>query len=74
MKMLSMYALGKLNIFGHIVTLLVCMVQRLVSSISPTKYASADSCRHKMVCPWKCRSYLPTSRAISWTSCKKGSF
>ena len=27
-----------------------------------------------MVLPWKCRSYLPTSRAISWTSCEKGSF
>ena len=24
--------------------------------------------------PWKHKSYLPTSRAISWTNCKKGSF
>ena len=59
---------------GITVTLLVYMAQRLVSSISPTRYASAASCRHKMACSWKCRSYLPTSRAISWTSCKKGSF
>ena len=27
-----------------------------------------------MVLPWKCKSYLPTSRAISWTSHEKGSF
>ena len=27
-----------------------------------------------MVLPWKHRSYLPTSRAISWTSLEKGSF
>ena len=27
-----------------------------------------------MVLPWKCRSYLPTLRAISWTSHEKGSF
>ena len=39
-----------------------------------TKYASAASCRHIMVLPWKCRSYLPTSRAISQTSHEKGSF
>ena len=39
-----------------------------------TKYASAASCRHIMVLPWKHRSYLPTERAISWTSCEKGSF
>ena len=24
--------------------------------------------------PWKCRSYLPTLRAIMWTNCEKGSF
>ena len=50
------------------------MVQRLVSSMRLTKYASAASYRHIMVLPWKCRSYLPTSRAISWTSHEKGSF
>ena len=27
-----------------------------------------------MACPWKCRSYLPTSRAIMQTSHEKGSF
>ena len=31
--------------FGMIVTCLACMAQRLVSSNSPTKYASAASCR-----------------------------
>ena len=50
------------------------MVQRLVSSMRLTKYASAASCRHIMVLPWKCRSYLPTSRVISRTSHEKGSF
>ena len=40
----------------------------------PTKYASAASCRHIMVLPWKQKSYLPTSRAISRTSREKGSF
>ena len=55
-----------------IVTLLACMVQRFVSSMSLNKYASAASYRHKMVCPWKCKSYLPTSRAILWTSHEKG--
>ena len=39
-----------------------------------TKNASAASCRHIMVLPWKCRSVLPTSWAISWTSHEKGSF
>ena len=58
---------------GIIVTLLVCMAQRLVSSMGPTTYASAASCRHMMVLPWKHKSYLPTSRAISWTKCEKGS-
>ena len=60
--------------FGKIVTLLACMVLRLVSSMRPTKYASAASCRHIMALPWKCKSYLPTSRAISQTSHEKGSF
>ena len=50
------------------------MAQRLVSSMRPTKCASAASCRHIMVLPWKHISYLPTSRAISWTSHEKGSF
>ena len=59
---------------GIIVTIFACMVQRLVSSMRPTIYASAASCRHIIVLPWKHRSYLPTSRAISWTNCKKGSF
>ena len=40
----------------------------------PTIYASAASCRHIMVLPWKCKSYLPTLRAISKTNCEKGSF
>ena len=59
---------------GIIVTLLACMAQRLVSSMSPTRYASAASCRHKMACPWECRSYLPTSRAISQTNFEKVHF
>ena len=50
------------------------MVQRLASSMRPTIYASAASCRHIMVLPWKHKSYLPTSRAISWTSHEKVSF
>ena len=59
---------------GTIVTHFTCMVQRLASSIRLAKYASAASCRHIMVLPWKCKSYLPTSRAISQTSHEKGSF
>ena len=59
---------------GIIVTHFACMVQRLVSSMRPTTYASAASCRHIMVLPWKCRSVLPMWRAISRTSCEKGSF
>ena len=39
-----------------------------------TIYASAASCRHIMALPWKYKSYLPTSRAISQTNCEKGSF
>ena len=50
------------------------MAQRLVSSMRPTIYASAASCRHIIALPSKCKSYLPTSRAISQTNCKKGSF
>ena len=59
---------------GIIVTPLACMAQRLASSMRPTTYASAASCRHIMALPWKCKSYLPTSRAISRTSHEKGSF
>ena len=59
---------------GIIVTLLVCMAQRLASSMRPTKNASAASCRHIMVLPWKCRLVLPTPWAISQTSHEKGSF
>ena len=40
----------------------------------PTTYASAASCRHIMSLPWKCKSYLPTSRAILQTKHEKGSF
>ena len=40
----------------------------------PTIYASAASCRHIIVHPWKHISYLPTSRAISQTNHEKGSF
>ena len=39
-----------------------------------TTYASAVSCRHMMVLPWKCKSHLPTSRAILQTNHEKGSF
>ena len=59
---------------GIIVTQFACMAQRLASSMRPTKYASAASCRHTMVLPWKHKSYLPTSRAMSGTSHQKGSF
>ena len=59
---------------GIIVTLFACMAQRLASSMRVTKNASAASCKHIMVLPWKCRSVLPTAWAISWTSHGKGSF
>ena len=59
---------------GIIVTLLACMVHRLASSKRDTKNASAVSCRHMMVLPWKHMSVLPTSWAISRTSHEKGSF
>ena len=59
---------------GIIVTLFACMVQRLASSMRLTIYASAASYRHMMALPWKHKSYLPTSRAISQTNHKKGSF
>ena len=53
---------------GIIVTLFACMVQRLASSMRLTKKASAASCRHIMVLPWKRMSVLPSS------SHEKGSF
>ena len=49
------------------------MAHRLASSRSTTKYASAASCRVKLVHTWKHILYHPTSRAISWTKCEKGS-
>ena len=59
---------------GITVTLLVCMAQRLVSSMRLTKNASAASCKHIMVLPWKHMSVLPTAWPISQTSHEKGSF
>ena len=59
---------------GIIITHFTCMAQRLASSMRLTKYASAASCRQIMVLPWKHKLYLPTSRAIPWTSREKGSF
>ena len=59
---------------GIIVTLFACMVQRFASSMRPTVYASAASCKHIIVYPWKCRSFLPTLSAISQTNHEKGSF
>ena len=59
---------------GIIVTRFACRAQRLVSSMRLTKYASVASCRHIMVLPWKHRLYMPTARAVSWTSHEKGSF
>ena len=59
---------------GIIVTLFAWMAHRLVSSKRDTKNASAASCRHMMALPWKHRSLLPTSWAISRTSREKGSF
>ena len=50
------------------------IAQRLASSRSPTKYASAASCIYiYMVHAWKCMLYFPTSRAILQTRCEKGS-
>ena len=59
---------------GIIVTLFAWMAHRLASSKRDTKNASAASCRHMMVLPWKHRSLLPTAWAISQTSHEKGSF
>ena len=46
---------------GIIVTLFTWMAHMLASSKRDTKNASAASCRHMMVLPWKCMSVLPTS-------------
>ena len=59
---------------GIIVTLLVCMVQWVASSMRETKNASAASCKHIMALPWKHRSVSSTAWAMSQTSCEKGSF
>ena len=59
---------------GIIVTLFACMVHRLASSMRGTKNASAASCKHIMVLPWKHKLVLPKAWAISWTSGEKGSF
>ena len=45
---------------GIIVMHFAWIVQRLVSSRSTTKYASAASCRVRMMHTWKCMSYFPT--------------
>ncbi|KAL7083543.1 hypothetical protein ACP275_14G170500 [Erythranthe tilingii] len=58
--------------FGIMVTLLAWMAQRLVSSKSPTRYASAASCSAATAELWKRRSVLK-SCAISRTSLWNGS-
>jgi len=58
---------------GIIVTLFACMAHRLVSSNSPTMYASAASCSASTAWLWKRRSLL-YSCAISRTSRWNGSF
>merc|ERR1712183_1003770 len=55
------------------VTLLAWMAHRLVSSKSPTKYASLASCRAPIAALWSLRSVLK-SWAISLTRRWKGSF
>ena len=57
--------------FGMMVTRLAWMAQRLESSKSPTRYASADSCRALIAACWNRRSVLK-SCAISLTSLWKG--
>ena len=59
---------------GIIVTLFCMDGTDVASSMRLTIYACATSCRHIIVLPWQCKSYLPTSRAISWTNHEKGSF
>ncbi|KAJ1282537.1 hypothetical protein BS78_03G060100 [Paspalum vaginatum] len=58
---------------GMMVTRLAWMAQRLVSSKSPTRYASAASCSAATADDWKRRSVLK-SCAISRTSRWNGSF
>ncbi len=58
---------------GIMVTLLACMAHRLVSSNSPTMYASAASCRASTAWLWNLRSLL-YSCAISLTNLWNGSF
>ena len=58
---------------GMMVTLLAWIAQRLVSSKSPTRYASADSWRARIAADWNLRSVLK-SWAISLTSLWNGSF
>ena len=58
---------------GAIVTHLAWMAHRLVSSNSPTRYASAASCKAAMASLWNHRSVLK-SCAISRTNWAKGSF
>ena len=74
LKILSTYVLGKLNIHGHNCYPFSMFGGEVGIFNEPTRYASAASYRHKMACPWKCRSYLPTSRAISWTNHEKRHF
>ena len=57
---------------GMIVTRLAWMAHKLVSSKSPTRYASAASCSARMACDWKRRSVLK-SCAISRTRRWNGS-
>ena len=59
---------------GIIVTHFAWMTQRFASSMRLIIYASTASCRHMIVHPWRCISYLPTCLAILWSSCEKGSF
>ncbi len=75
----SFYALSPLRrlanwiSLGKIVTLLPCIAQRLVSSNSPTKYASADSWRASSAEAWKRISVLKFV-AISLTRRWNGAF
>ena len=50
---------------GIIVTLFAWMVQRLASSMRPTIYASAASCRHIIVLPWKCKGHICPLQGLS---------
>jgi len=59
--------------FGIIVTRLAWIAHKLVSSNSPTRYASEASCKAKTAELWNLRSVLK-SWAISLTSLWKGSF